>query len=82
MARNRITLRDCHVAAAVNGQISTRAVLRDQRTDEALITAMDRTITEIARHADRCWRAYSRIGAPQWSPKKIVIQPYATAHNS
>jgi hypothetical protein len=50
-----MTDRDCHVATAVNGQTSTRAVLRDQRTDEALITAMDGTVAGVARHADRCW---------------------------
>ena len=50
-----MTDRDCHVAAAVNRKVSTRAVLRDQRTDEALITPMDGTVAEVTHHADRCW---------------------------
>jgi hypothetical protein len=51
-----MTNRRCHVAAAVNGQISAWAVLCDQRTDEALITVVDWTVAEIASHADRRWR--------------------------
>ena len=72
-----MTDRDCHVAAAVNRQVSTRIVLRDQRTDEALVTAVDGTVAQVARHATPsgvgadC--AYSRIGAPQCSPKKTVM---------
>ena len=50
-----MTDRDCHVAAAVNRQVSTRTVLRDQQTDEALVTAVDGTVAEVARHAERCW---------------------------
>jgi hypothetical protein len=39
-----------------------------------LVTAMDRTVAEVARHADGVGAdcAYSRIGAPQGSPKKTV----------
>jgi hypothetical protein len=51
-----MTDRDCHVAAAVNGKVPARAVLRDQRSDEPLITAMDGTVAEVAHNANRCRR--------------------------
>jgi hypothetical protein len=47
-----MTDRDCHVATAVNGQVSGRPVFCDQRSDEPLITATDGTFTLIARRAD------------------------------
>jgi hypothetical protein len=39
-----MTDRDCHVATAVNGQVSGRPVFCDQRSDEPLITATDRDV--------------------------------------
>lgn len=57
----RMTDRRCHVAPAVNRQVSARAVLRDQRTDEALITAMYGAVAEVARYANRCWCRVSEL---------------------